>query len=110
MLFIPNPDQLNEARPFLRFMAANESPVTHQDQARAVFRLRPGGLCRPRRTLVPLRVQLLMPSQIRGYRLPGSNPVLARVAGDSCTARVTAGGIPFRLMAGEQLGSDSIYP
>jgi hypothetical protein len=56
------------------------APVTHQDQANSGELLSPWRLCRPRKTLVPLRVQWL--SQTCGYRLPGSNPWLAHVAGD----------------------------
>jgi hypothetical protein len=55
-------------------------PVTHQDQSIGDVLLSPWRLCRPRKTLVPLRVQWL--SQIRGYRLPSANPWLAHVAGD----------------------------
>jgi hypothetical protein len=61
-------------------MAANESPATHQDQAISDALPSPWRLRRPRRTLVPLRVQWI--SQTCGYRFPGANPWLAHVAGD----------------------------
>ena len=56
------------------------APATHQDQAISDAQPLPWRLCRPRRTLVPLRVQWI--SQTRGYRFPGANPWLAHVAGD----------------------------
>lgn len=56
------------------------APATHQDQAISDAQPSPWRLCRPRRTLVPLRVQWI--SQTRGCRFPGANPWLAYVAGD----------------------------
>jgi hypothetical protein len=48
------------------------APATHQDQAISDALPAPWRLYRPRRTLVPLRVQWI--SQTRGYRFPGANP------------------------------------
>ena len=70
-----------EPHPFLQFMAANESrqsPIRIKQVA--LLLPLPWRLGRPRRTLVPLRVQWI--SQIRGYRFPGANPWLAHIAGD----------------------------
>jgi hypothetical protein len=76
--------QLSNHARFFILMAANKrriAPVTHQDQAPAErwplpWRL----LARPRRTLVPRRVQEV--SQSSGCRLYGANPLLAHGAGD----------------------------
>ncbi len=56
------------------------APATHQDQAISDALPSPWRLGRPRRTLVPLRVQWI--SQTRGCRFPGANPWLAHVTGD----------------------------
>ena len=60
-LFPPSlPAIVFEPRPFLRLMAASASriaPDTHQDQASARVRPSPWRQGRPRRTLVPSRIQ-----------------------------------------------------
>jgi hypothetical protein len=75
------------------------APVTHQDQAISGVLLSPWRLCRPRRTLVPLRVQLLE-SQIRGCRLSAPIPYWLTLQAIRFVVRATANGIPFRLVAG----------
>src|SRR5512135_2856752 len=75
------------------------APATHQDQALAMFCLCPGGPGRPRRTLVPLRVQWYSHRFVAAGVLAPTPRWLALQA-TRFTARVTADGIPFRLVAG----------
>lgn len=75
-----SPLQLLTAPVSSKYGCERIAPATHQDQAISDAMLSPWRLGRPRRMLVPLRVQWI--SQTRGCRFAGANPWLAHVAGD----------------------------
>jgi hypothetical protein len=95
---IPIPVQLiNRTRFFIHGCdESRQSPIRIKRSAVVCFR--PGGLYRPRRLLVPLRVQLML-HRIRGYRIPIPTPWWLALQAIRFVARATANGIPFRLMA-----------
>ena len=79
--FLPAP--VFEPRPFLRLMAASAwriAPDTHQDQASAQVRPRPGGMAAPEERWYPTASKRV--SQNSGCRRAGSNLRMACGAGD----------------------------
>ena len=74
------PPQLPTASASSLYGCERIAPVTHQDQAIGDIQPSPWRLGRPRRTLVPLRVQWIY--RLMAADVSGANPWLAHVAGD----------------------------